>query len=231
MARKSFPLSIAITRVALAPFSTGTEGASRIPAGPCVLAANHASFVDGVALVTAYAWSTFRPLHMISIQQPFRHPLWGWFLKSARCIPLRKASRSGSVETVRRALGYLRMGEAVGILPEAHVNPGLRLRRLRPGAAILALESGAPVLPAGILGSAEMLPPSRPYPQWGRRIRIRYGEPIAFARESEAYHAAPREERVRLVAAVLERLGRELARLCEKEPPRPPRRNRDANNG
>ncbi len=202
------------------PFVRGSVGFENMPQGPCVVAANHSSLIDGVVMATEFAWATYRPLHMISIAKPFNHPLFGWFLRSARCIPLRKASRSGTREMLQTALGYLAMGEAVGILPEGHVGSRRRLRRLRPGVALLALETGAPIIPVGILGSYDILPLGAKRPKFRRRIVLRIGAPIVADELCAAYHETGIDERLKLIETLLGKVGKELAKLCGKEPPR-----------
>lgn len=225
MALKSFPLSINIIRFFMTPWRGSVRGKENLPqSGPYIVAANHSSYLDGALLAAEFAWVNFRPLHMISIEQPFRHWLWGWFLRSTQCIPLRKASREGTLHAVGLALAYLARGEQVGILPEGHVGGADRLRALRPGAALLALESGAPIVPVGIVGSRDVLPPGQKYLTPGRKADMIIGKPIRVEDESRQYRAGDIPARAALREALLERLGAELADLCGKRPPRRPRR-------
>jgi len=156
MAPKSLPLAVACTRVALAPFVHGDEGP--LPDGPAIIAPNHSSFLDGPIIASRYAWRVGRPLGFILYDEPFRNPLFGWFLRSSRCLPFRRGNRESQTTVLHAALARLREGHAVGCFPEAHINQGQRLGTFRPGAALLALESGAPIVPAGIVGSDETIP-------------------------------------------------------------------------
>ena len=228
MAAKSFPLSVTIARVFLTPFLAGVEGGDTLPAdGRYIVAANHSSFMDGVVLAVQYAWLTKKPLHMISVAGPFQHPILGWFLRSSRCIPMdRKESRGGDM-MIRKALSFLQMGEAVGIFPEGHVNNGRRMRFPRPGVALLALESGAPVVPIGITGSSQVLPLGESRPRLRRLIQLNIGQPLDFSAESREYHAAGRAQRTRLVQTVLDRIVTNVAPLADQGlPPGRRRRNR-----
>src|SRR5256886_1430601 len=81
---------------------------------------------------------------------------------------------------LRRALGALAVGRVVGIFPEGPFSVRGRLERGLPGVALLALRSGAPVIPAGITGTYEALAE-----RWGhipRRsaLRVRFGPPRRF---------------------------------------------------
>jgi len=216
MAAKSFSLAVSIARLALAPFFRGCEGVEHLCySDRCLVAANHTSILDGVILVTAWAWLRLRPLHMIAYEEPFRHWLWGWFLRSSRCIPFRRGDVASASEMMRAALGYLEMGEAVGIFPEGHINRGIRLRKPRPGVALLALASGAPVLPAAMLGAREVLPLGQRRPALRRVIKVRFGAPLYFAEESAEYLRLPLVERARLVQGVLTRIMEAIGNLLD----------------
>ena len=221
MAVKSFPFCAGVTRVGLWPFLAPCEGAEHLPSGAGIVACNHSTFLDGIALASQYAWQRHRPLHMITHAAPFSHPLFGYILRSSQCIPLDRArAADGARQAMRKALAYLARGEAVGIFPEAHLNPGPRLLRPRPGVAWLALESGAPVIPSGLVGGGRVWPAGKKLPRWvrpSRRMVWRIGPPLDFGEESRAYRQADADERVILVARVLERVMREIALLCDRK--------------
>ncbi len=173
MAWRSFYLSAGIVCTVAAPFYAGTMGAGYIPDGPCIVAANHSSFLDGPLLAAAYAKAKFKPLHMIAYEEPFRNWFMGYFLRSGRCIPFRRGNRQSQADMLKTALAWLNAGEAVGIFPEGHINQKPRLNRPRTGAALLALESGLPVIPAAIIGSAATLPTTARLPRPWRPVTIR----------------------------------------------------------
>ena len=217
MAWKSFYLSAGAVATATLPFSAGYSGGLNIPDGPCIIAANHSSFLDGPLLALAYAREKLRPLHMIAYEEPFRNWLLGYFLRAGGCIPFKRGDSGSQSRMMRTALGWLAAGEAVGIFPEGHINQRLLLNRPRPGAALLALESGAPILPAAIIGSNRVLPLGARLPRPGRRARVVFGRPLYLMEKEERYRALPRDERAMLVKNLGYRIMRAIGMLAGRD--------------
>jgi 1-acyl-sn-glycerol-3-phosphate acyltransferase len=82
----------------------------------------------------------------------------GWLAPLLRLLGALPVKRGGArdLDALRAALDLLRRGEAVGIFPEGtrSVRPGLL--RANPGVALLALRSGAPVLPVAVTGTERL---------------------------------------------------------------------------
>lgn len=199
MAWKSFYLAAGIINTVALPFYAGSVGAANLPDGPCIVAANHSSFLDGPLLALAYANARKKPLHMIAYSEPFRHWLMGWILRCGKAIPFERGHRGSQYAMLTQALGWLARDEAVGIFPEGHINPRPRLNRPRPGAALLALESGVPIIPANICGSVEAMPPGVSFPKPGRRITVRFGPPVPIFTKERDYVHLPADERAGMI--------------------------------
>jgi 1-acyl-sn-glycerol-3-phosphate acyltransferase len=82
-------------------------------------------------------------------------------------------------DTLEAALALLREGGLFGIYPEGTRSPDGRLYRGRPGVGWLALKSGLPVIPVGMIGTRQVLPPGRVVPRPGR-IEVRIGKPLVL---------------------------------------------------
>jgi 1-acyl-sn-glycerol-3-phosphate acyltransferase len=162
-------------------FRLRVEGADRVPpSGPAIVAGNHVSALDGVALALATSSRSGRMTRFLVAAEFFRKLWCGWALRLYRQIPLRRGQRDQGALDV--AIDTIRGGALAGIFPEGTVNPepGGGLMRGRKGAARIALATEAPVVPVGVWGTQARWPRSglhvrRP---WRPIVAISYGEPI-----------------------------------------------------
>ena len=125
-------------------------GLRHVPlSGPVVLAVNHSAFLDGPLLFGLLD----RPVSFLVKSEAFAHAAVATVLRDAGQIPLHR----GVVDPapVRLALQILRAGGIVGIFPEGTRGDG-SVAHAYPGAAYLALRSGAPVVPVACHGTLGM---------------------------------------------------------------------------
>ena len=217
MAWKSFYLAAGVISTVALPFFEGEEGAENIPDGPCLITANHSSFLDGPLLALAYCRAKLRPLHMIAYEEPFRHPIMGWILRSGGCIPFKRGDRASQGAMLASAMGWLAAGEAVGIFPEGHVNHHAALNHARPGAALLALESQMPIIPTAIFGTDKIMPRGKTFPRPTPRARIVFGPCVPLLDKERRYRELPRDERRILVKNLGYRIMRAIGMLTGRE--------------
>jgi 1-acyl-sn-glycerol-3-phosphate acyltransferase len=138
------------------------------PEGPLVVAANHVSFLDPVALGAAL----HRPITFLITSEVARRALfrpWVWIFD---CIVVEANLKN--VEALREALKVLRGGGVVGIFPEGAISDSGRIGEGQLGVASLLLQGGAPVLCAGIVGTREALPRGGGFPKRGA-LEVRFG--------------------------------------------------------
>ncbi|HEX5948612.1 MAG TPA: 1-acyl-sn-glycerol-3-phosphate acyltransferase [Actinomycetota bacterium] len=152
-------------------------GAEHLPgSGPAILASNHDSLLDIPCLVVASP----RPVWFMAKVELFRGRAASGLLHRLGGFPVRRDRRD--VRAVQTALEVLRRGRVLGMYPEgtraAHLQPFL------PGAAWLSLATGAPIVPAGVSGTAEAMPKGSRLPR-RTRISVRFGEPIESGRQSD----------------------------------------------
>ncbi|MEX2421124.1 MAG: lysophospholipid acyltransferase family protein [Actinomycetota bacterium] len=162
-------------------FTMRVKGAERVPArGPAIVAANHVSMLDGVALALVTGERRWRMTRFLVAAEFFAKPLVAWALRLYRQIPLERGrADTGALD---EAVGTIRAGALAGIFPEGTVNPDPEsgLQRGRSGVGRIALRSAAPVIPVGIWGTQARWPKTglhlgRP---WRPMVAIAYGEPI-----------------------------------------------------
>jgi 1-acyl-sn-glycerol-3-phosphate acyltransferase len=147
------------------------DGWERIPAaGPAVLAANHESVLDPFVLPIA----TRRFVHFMAKAELFRYPVLRQLMLSAGTFPVSRGAGDG--QAIARGVELLRRGELVVVFPQGTCLP-FRERSWRRGAARLALEAEAPLVPVCLVGTERALRPHRVRVGLPR-IRIVVGEPI-----------------------------------------------------
>lgn len=115
------------------------------PRGPVVIAANHIGLLDGplMAIITP------RPVHVLAKREMY-HGNLGRFLSASGQIPVLREGPDPAA--VKISLRVLRDGGAVGVFPEG-TRGGGEVDRVKPGAAYLAMASGATVVPLVFLGT------------------------------------------------------------------------------
>lgn len=134
----------AVVRAYLALFirSIQVEGIENLPPGPKIIVANHPNATDGFVL----PFIIREKVHILIQEDTFHVPVIGRLLALADQIPV---AYGRGREALNTALDKLALGHAVVIFPEGRLNHNREFRRAGTGAAILALESGAPLIPLG----------------------------------------------------------------------------------
>lgn len=152
-------------------YALSIEHAERIPAeGPVIVAPNHKSFWDAFFVAAA----TKRPIRFMGKSELFEGR-GGRMLVRLGAFPVRRgASDVEALETARR---ILLEGGLLALFPEGtRVRDPAKLGEPHRGAARLALETGATIVPCAITGTERLF--VGPLPRPGR-VRVSFGEPIA----------------------------------------------------
>jgi 1-acyl-sn-glycerol-3-phosphate acyltransferase len=183
------PLTVIVMRLL---FRLESRGAEHVPRqGAVLLVSNHSSHLDSPVVGGAAP----RPLSFLAKEELFRIPLFGALIRGLNARPLR---RDGADPTaLRAALRLLGEGRALLVFPEGTRGEEGILRPPKAGAGMLAVLSGAPVVPVYVSGSGHAWPRSRRLPRPGRKIVVRFGPPVTFERaegreRKERYEAASR---------------------------------------
>jgi len=123
------------------------EGLEHIPAdGSFVVCSNHISWLDPLMLGAAFP----RQLFYMTKAEAFESPVAAGILRTVGAFPVRR--HTADRRAIRRALDLLGAGRVIAVFPEGTRSRDGRLGRAEAGAALLAVWSGALVLPVAING-------------------------------------------------------------------------------
>lgn len=123
-------------------------GPSTVPReGAVIIAANHVCSADPVFLSAAVP---YRPISFLVAQEYANWPVLRSIMRLIECIPVRRGTRDA--DSTKQAIRHLRAGKALGIFIEGRIVPPGHAVEPKDGVAMLALRTGATVIPAHISG-------------------------------------------------------------------------------
>jgi 1-acyl-sn-glycerol-3-phosphate acyltransferase len=174
-----------LTPLLRAGYRIHIEGKGHVPRdGPAILAANHRSFLDSLFLPLVVR----RRVTFVAKAEYFDDPKTAWFFRGVGQIPIRREGGSASERALDAAFDILCTGGVFGIYPEGTRTRDGYMHRGHTGVARLALRSGAPIIPVGLIGTDEVQPIDKKMPRVFKRIAIRFGEPLDPARYEHRAH-------------------------------------------
>ncbi|MFP5353182.1 MAG: lysophospholipid acyltransferase family protein [Actinomycetota bacterium] len=188
------------------------EGLNNVPKkGPAIIAANHLSFLDSffIPLVVKRRKVTY-----LAKADYFKSWKTAWFFRMAGQIPIEREGGKKSEVALNTALEVLKEGKLLGIYPEGTRSPNDKLHRGRTGVARLALAAQVPIIPCGLIGTLDVMPPDAKLPKlFGRpKVIVRFGKPLELAQRYSA------EERDRFVLrSITDELMYEIMMLSGQE--------------
>ena len=162
------------------------EGAvDRIPReGPVIIAANHASNLDVPVIGSSLMYRTGRRWQWLGKRELFDWPIVGVIARHGGVHAVDRGA--ADVEAYRLAKRILDEGHVLFVFPEGTRSQDGRLQEAHDGAAVLALRTGAPIVPVGIAGSFDRWPRGQKLPHPGGRVTVRVGSPFRLADELPA---------------------------------------------
>lgn len=168
-------------------------GIENVIPGPVIFAINHPNnLID--SLVVAYAIE--RKIHYLATAQLFRNKIMSLFLHSMGVIPVYRkqddtSSGQKNISMFQACYEILKDGGAIGIYPEGTTHAEPRIRKIKTGAARIALEAemlyhpGVKLVPVGLNFSVRK--------SFRSEVIVSIGPPIAASTYLEKYQLAPAE--------------------------------------
>ncbi len=171
---------------ARAVYRPTVEGAANVPArGPVIFAANHRAALDTAVISFVLPHRRIRFLgkaEYFTGKGP-RGRLMANFVDALGYIPVERGNAHAGLAALGAAQQVLNAGGAFGIYPEGTRSLDGRLHRGHTGVAVLALTTGAPVVPVGLSGTEGLRPDGVRIPR-RTPITVRFGRPLTYAGEN-----------------------------------------------
>jgi 1-acyl-sn-glycerol-3-phosphate acyltransferase len=171
--------------------------AQRLPAGACVVVANHASYLDGVVMkaMLPARFSFVIKKEMSTV------PLGGLLLRRIGSQFVERSNRNSAAADARRMMKLADSGQALVFFPEGTFIEQPGIMKFHSGAFVIAARAGLPVVPVALKGTREMLRNGQMLLRPGRIDVLVQPAIMPFADVSAADSAARTRDRARAVIA------------------------------
>jgi len=184
----------------LAGMPVRVKGTNRLPDQPCVVVANHSSYLDGVILKAAL------PAHFCFVikKEMVRVPLAGALLRRIGSEFVDRFNRHSGGMDARRIIRKASGGQSLAFFPEGTFTEQPGIARFHIGAFIIAVRASMPVVPIAIRGARRGLPANSIWPCPGRiEVEVLGLLPLEDSVDSSAAAARLRDvSRAHILAAV-----------------------------
>lgn len=126
-------------------FRVKVKGKENLPdSGKAIILSNHISLLDPPLLAAVLP----RPIRFMAKKELFKNPILRFILFLADAFPVDR--NKNDITAVKKALAVLKKEEVLGLFPEGTRNPEGELGTPKLGSVMLAIKSGAPIIPVGI---------------------------------------------------------------------------------
>ena len=146
--------------------------------GPLIIASNHLSNADGVIVGGWLTPRLGRRIHWLGKREMLDWPIVGPMARAGSVHPVDRGA--ADVDAFRFAQRILDEGHVLVVFPEGTRSTTGGLQEAKDGLALLALRSGAPILPVGVSGTDRFWP-RHSFPRPGGRVGLRVGEPFRLS--------------------------------------------------
>ena len=157
-------------------FRMNGEGMENIPDGPCIIAANHQSFFDGMFVAVFLDNKTNRNTYFYAKEKHVRKR-WVKALANRHNIIISDINKDLKL-SLQKLAEVLRKGKNVIIFPEGSRTKDGQLGEFKKTFAILASELNVPVVPVSIKGAYEALPKGARFPRPWKKINVKFHKPV-----------------------------------------------------
>ena len=148
-------------------------GIENLPqSGGLIIASNHVSYLDPAVLAASFN----RKIYFLTKKEVFKNNFISFLLKNMNALPIDR----GKVDMLafKKAINILREEKVLGIFPEGTRSSNGELQELKLGTIKIAMKTGVPIFPAGIIGTHKIYPRGIKFPiLFKHKIIVKYGAP------------------------------------------------------
>ena len=149
------------------PKVTGKENIPK--EGACIICPNHVHALDSAVILTTQK----RKVNFMAKEELFKNGFIKWLARIFGIFPVRRGGRD--LEAIKTSLKILKIGEILAMFPEGTRNGLAKGVKPKSGAILIAIKSGAPIIPCGVKGSF------KPF----TKVKVKYGKPIYYDKNED----------------------------------------------
>jgi len=166
-------------------FIKEVKGWENIPKRNFILAPNHSSHLDQLAAGYICVPRKFHYIGQIDQYRGTDRILLNILYFVAGVIRVHRKNEESKKEAVEKSIEVLKKGASLVIYPEGTRTRNGKIGEGKLGIAKIFLKTGVPILPVGIKGTFELMPPGTGFPKIKRIVKINIGKPLFFKEEFE----------------------------------------------
>lgn len=152
------------------------SGVDKIPDGPCIIAPNHQTSVDGLLVASWLRFGQARKTYIYAKEKHIRQP-WLKFLANRNNIIIMDLNNNLK-ESIQKMAELLKSNKKIIIFPEGTRTLNGKMGDFKKTFAILSSELNVPIVPVSIKGAFEALPKGRLFPRPWKKISIEFLDPV-----------------------------------------------------
>jgi len=174
------------------------------PGKSTIIMSNHRSYMDIPIIYMTLPGS----IRMLTKKELFKVPLWGRGLRAGEFISIDRRNLKQAIKDLERARKKMEDGVVLWIAPEGTRTRTGKLGRFKKGGFIMAIQTGATIIPVGIRGTESAMPARKRYFNLGGKVHVCIGKPI----DASDYTEETRDQLIEEIRNTILRLSGETGR-------------------
>ncbi len=157
-------------------FRFRAEGVENIPDGPCIIAPNHQSFLDGLFVASFLGRRFLKGTYFYAKKKHVNNAFLRFLARTNNVIVMDMERNLN--DSIHMMAAAIQKGKKVIIFPEGTRSSDGRLGEFKKTFAILSMELNVPVIPVAINGAYRALPAGSKFPRFGAKVTVQFLPPV-----------------------------------------------------